>query len=223
MHNERIKKTGQPGPVEPLINHGSNKSLTVYGYMRVYKPGHPMADRNGWMLEHRFVAYENGLLVGRDDRRHVHHKDHNKLNNHISNLEVLTSEEHLETHAAEIRLDPTEMVKLRKQGKSTVEISEILGNNPGTIWRIINRWERENDVVGTLTGDATGMKKLRPMQAALQFLSDNFVFKTGEMHEYLRKHIRDSYSRTCTGSILDRLMKQKKIKKIAYGTYRVIE
>ena len=63
-------------------------------------PDHPNATKNGYVLLHR-VVMENyiGRLLTPDEV--VHHKDHNKKNNDISNLELLTSKEHFRLHSNE--------------------------------------------------------------------------------------------------------------------------
>lgn len=59
-------------------------------------PKHPVADSRGWAWEHRVVAYDAGLLV--DLALVVHHKDGDKSNNALDNLEVMTAGEHRRLH-----------------------------------------------------------------------------------------------------------------------------
>lgn len=99
-----------------------------------------MSDRRGWVLEHRMVAYDLGLLTGRSDRRHVHHRDHDKLNNEPGNLRVLTPSEHASEHTRARRLDPTPYVRMREAGMSLPAIAAVTGTNTGTIHRVIRRW-----------------------------------------------------------------------------------
>lgn len=63
-------------------------------------PDHPNATKNGYVLLHR-VIMENyiGRLLTPDEV--VHHKDHNKKNNDISNLELLSLNEHNRLHVNE--------------------------------------------------------------------------------------------------------------------------
>lgn len=69
-----------------------------YDYALV--PNHPKATKNGYVLLHR-VVMENaiGRLLTEDEE--VHHMDKNKHNNSISNLQLLTKEEHRKLHTSE--------------------------------------------------------------------------------------------------------------------------
>lgn len=67
------------------------------GYLLILRPDHPLANGQGYVLEHRLVAYEAGLLT--DPACHVHHKDGDKLNNVLRNLEVLTASDHHREHS----------------------------------------------------------------------------------------------------------------------------
>ena len=59
--------------------------------------GHPNATKNDYVLHHR-VVMENHLGRLLDKNEVVHHKDGNKKNNNIENLEVLDSREHVIHH-----------------------------------------------------------------------------------------------------------------------------
>ena len=82
------------------------------GYVVVHSPDHPMAAKNGKLLEHRLVMSEHlGRLL--EPGEVVHHKDGNRSNNAIENLELMASnKEHAATHAQE-----SELYQLRQQGK----------------------------------------------------------------------------------------------------------
>lgn len=67
-------------------------------YLYALVPDHPYATKNGYVLLHR-VVLENHLGRLLDKSEVVHHKDGNKLNNSVDNLEVLTQSEHAKIHA----------------------------------------------------------------------------------------------------------------------------
>lgn len=85
--------------------------LSVSGYRVRYMPDHPMSDKAGRLLEHRLVMSEHlGRLL--ESHEVVHHKDGNRSNNAIENLELLQShKEHVAVHAKE-----SELYQLHKQG-----------------------------------------------------------------------------------------------------------
>lgn len=68
-------------------------------YIYAVVPSHPKANKHGYVLLHR-VMMENhlGRLLEPDEV--VHHKDHNKHNNVISNLELMLSKEHNRMHSS---------------------------------------------------------------------------------------------------------------------------
>jgi hypothetical protein len=72
---------------------------TLTGYVRVWAPGHPLAHRDGYVLEHRLVAYDAGLLTNPAD--HVHHVNGDKTDNRVENLAVMSGAEHLRLHVRE--------------------------------------------------------------------------------------------------------------------------
>lgn len=99
--------------------NGKRKSIkhtgarhTQKGYVVVHRPDHPMSGKNGKLLEHRLVMSEHlGRML--DAREVVHHKDGNRSNNAIENLELMSGhKEHAATHAQE-----SELYQLHQQGK----------------------------------------------------------------------------------------------------------
>lgn len=66
------------------------------GYIRIYKPGHPLASADGYVLEHRLVIYEAGIEVPAGYR--IHHRNHDRADNRLENLVVLSAREHTWTH-----------------------------------------------------------------------------------------------------------------------------
>lgn len=72
------------------------------GYVLAWCPDHPRATRNR-VFEHILVMEK---ALGRDVSvdEHIHHTDHNRQNNAIANLQVMTPEEHASLHASEKRI-----------------------------------------------------------------------------------------------------------------------
>jgi predicted Zn-ribbon and HTH transcriptional regulator len=67
------------------------------GYRFIHAPGNPMADRYNYVAEHRLVAAEK---IGRPltSEEHVHHINHDKLDNRPENLMIVDRAQHLIEH-----------------------------------------------------------------------------------------------------------------------------
>ena len=85
--------------IKKIIGKGDYKYALV--------PEHPNSTKNGYVLLHRIVV-ENHLGRLLSPNEIVHHKNHNKFDNRIENLEVLTQKEHGKLHS---------MTKVRKMYK----------------------------------------------------------------------------------------------------------
>ncbi len=81
--------------------------LNYHGYIRLYiGRDHPWADKQGYILEHRFIV---GQQMGRNLRASevVHHKDHDRANNDPNNLEYCpSSRSHIAKHRKRTDLRP---------------------------------------------------------------------------------------------------------------------
>ena len=64
-----------------------------HGYRLLYRPGHPMATKNGYIMEHRLVMAEH---LGRNllETEVVHHINGEKADNRVENLLVMQASEH---------------------------------------------------------------------------------------------------------------------------------
>lgn len=76
--------------IEKLIKKGD--------YMYALVPNHPKATKNGYVLEHRIIM-ENYLGRILEDNEVVHHLNHDKFDNRLENLQVLTHNKHSKLHA----------------------------------------------------------------------------------------------------------------------------
>lgn len=80
--------------------HNSWKGGIVYwqGYRYLYRPQHPNCTWHGYVAEHRLVIEKS---IGRfldPQQEVVHHRDGDKRNNCLNNLELLNRAQHLLLH-----------------------------------------------------------------------------------------------------------------------------
>lgn len=82
------------------LNWKGGRTRNGNGYALLHVPEHPDADRDGYVVEHRYLMER---LIGRPLERseHVHHRNHDRSDNRLSNLELLTAAEHGKRHAEE--------------------------------------------------------------------------------------------------------------------------
>lgn len=68
------------------------------GYIYLLRKDHPKSDRDGYVLEHRIIM-EKKIKRYLKSEEIVHHKDSNRNNNNIKNLELHSSQaEHMKRH-----------------------------------------------------------------------------------------------------------------------------
>jgi hypothetical protein len=79
--------------------YGNYRHVMPSGYIRVWAPGHPAANADGYVLEHRKVVVDAGLTI--PYRSHVHHINGDRADNDLKNLEIKTVEAHRQSHATE--------------------------------------------------------------------------------------------------------------------------
>lgn len=78
---------------ETKLARSGGKTITSGGYVYVNKRSHPYCTRDGYVMEHRLVmeAHLGRFLT---DEEEVHHKNGNKIDNRLENLQLLTSSAH---------------------------------------------------------------------------------------------------------------------------------
>ena len=70
------------------------------GYVLLHLPDHPYRDYHGYVREHR-IAMEKHIGRHLLPDEVVHHIDQDKLNNDISNLQIMTPQAHMSLHSKE--------------------------------------------------------------------------------------------------------------------------
>ena len=127
IHNSEVRKgrkycSRSCWRKRPIKRNPRPRTITANGYVSVYAPDHPTADRQGRVLEHRLVwERAHGLLPEDWD---VHHKDGDKTNNALENLEAMPKSEHTSLHVADRRYTRQELID---------NLREVAAKNGGRI------------------------------------------------------------------------------------------
>ncbi len=77
-----------------------HKKVRNDGYVSIYFPEHPKSNNEGYIMEHILVMECN---IGRHlkDDEVVHHRNHNRADNRLINLQLMTFKEHAALHMKE--------------------------------------------------------------------------------------------------------------------------
>lgn len=90
---------GRTGAAHPAFK-GNRPIADRNGYLRVYDPTHPWRRNKGIIQEHvRIMELHIGRRIAPDEV--VHHRDHNRQNNNLENLQLLKRGEHSSRHRRE--------------------------------------------------------------------------------------------------------------------------
>lgn len=82
--------------------YGGHEKKKSDGYIVVYCPNHPNANKSGYVAKHRLVMEQHiGRLLLKDEV--VHHINGIKDDNRIENLKLMTEHEHRSLHSAHLR------------------------------------------------------------------------------------------------------------------------
>lgn len=84
-HYARFIKYGDPSSI--LRREPGSGSINENGYKLIWNPNHPNANASGRILEHRLIM-SNFLNRPLLDTEYVHHKNGNRMDNRIENLEL---------------------------------------------------------------------------------------------------------------------------------------
>ena len=69
------------------------------GYIMIWEPNHPLAGRDGYVLEHRKVVFDAGIEIPLD--HHVHHINGDRADNRLENLSVHACPDHHRMHVGD--------------------------------------------------------------------------------------------------------------------------
>lgn len=77
-------------------NWKGGRYLNDRGYVLILRPDHPNSRKDGYILEHRFVMSQ-ALGCPLQSGEIVHHKNGDKIDNRLENLQVTTQPAHTES------------------------------------------------------------------------------------------------------------------------------
>jgi hypothetical protein len=125
------------GENNPAYKHGRYTDCHS-GYIHVLRPNHPFCNTHGYVLEHRLIMEKHiDRYLTRDE--HVHHKNENRQDNRIENLQIVSPLEHLQIHGTSGKRIP----KDRKCAQCGVTVSRYKSHRlrSGFInsWKCIDR------------------------------------------------------------------------------------
>lgn len=141
--------------------------VTSKGYVVIYKPDHPRANKNGRVLEH-IVVWEQHNNKSVPKGYIIHHINENKSDNRIGNLQLMTAKEH--------RIYHNKKRVLSEETRKNISKSRI-GKCTG------NKNSRYKDI------DALEMKKLVESGLKLKDVCEKFNISRTNYYKKLKKLI----------------------------------
>lgn len=88
------------GKYHKVSKYGGHTKKRGDGYISVYKPDHPYASKDGYVMEHILVMENHiGRYLAKDEV--VHHINKNRSDNRLENLQLMTFKEHAGLHMKE--------------------------------------------------------------------------------------------------------------------------
>jgi len=140
-------ETPPPPDASPRRYKDAPTTVVKWGYVFEWCPTHPRA-HFGSTQQHRLVME---CHIGRflHNGEVVHHKNHDRTDNRLDNLELLTREQHGERHPAQKRHDPAIVEAVRRAAEDRTIPFASLGISPATLRRIRHQygieWNRRLD------------------------------------------------------------------------------
>jgi hypothetical protein len=102
MSAEQRKKlsAAKKGKIRKPSKYGGYTKVRTDGYISVFVPDHPNCNAEGLVMEHRLVMeYHIGRYLTKDEA--VHHINHDRRDNRLENLQLMTHGEHTALHNRE--------------------------------------------------------------------------------------------------------------------------
>ena len=119
------------------------------GYVKTWAPDHPWP-RKGYLREHiRVIELSIGRRIFPNEC--VHHKDHDRKNNAIENLELMNRGEHSQIHSKLTKDQAKEIILACHRKESSTVIGKRYGIAPnyarsiylGTAWKCLDEYRAQ--------------------------------------------------------------------------------
>jgi DNA polymerase I-like protein with 3'-5' exonuclease and polymerase domains len=189
------KAAGELLPGERVLSLSRGVSAS-YGYARLWATGHNEIPR-----EHRFV-YQH--ITGCEHMpQHVHHKNHNKLDNRPDNLEGMTASEHTRVHAFDRPLEVRREIANRNFGPYRGKLAKK-GEEHANWLGLTREWMV--DVLWKHAGKPTAFRDVYGIDYGT-------VQKYLEMHDIDVEFIRLHFNKRGQRLTLDRIRAGRKVHK----------
>ncbi len=138
------------------------------GYYQLFEPTHPLANKSGYVLEHRKIAWDAKLIT--NPSLQVHHINGVKDDNRIENLEIITASEHTTLHTKGSH-------RPRRDRSPCVECGVLTGSGYGLCTKHYKAvWQRKNKYKLMINGSTAG-KSITIAQIS-NIMRDNPVINT---------------------------------------------
>lgn len=105
-----------------------DRMLSSHGYVKVrVGKDHPLADPNGYAYEH-LIVWQNAGRALPDATQVLHHRNEDKTDNRLSNLELLTRREHASEHHRMVSDSVVREIRVRYDaGEDATTLAEEFG------------------------------------------------------------------------------------------------
>lgn len=136
------------GSAHPRWN--SEKIISSHGYVKVRVGiNHPLADKNGYAYEHLVVWQQAGRQIP-EAGQIIHHRNEDKTDNRLSNLELLTRREHAGEHHKMVSDSVVREIRVRyAAGEDATALAEEFGIPFQRAYRFL-RGETRKDAGGPI-------------------------------------------------------------------------
>lgn len=106
----------------------ADKIISSHGYAKIrIGIGHPLADPNGYAYEHLVVWQNAGRTLPSGDQI-IHHRNEDKTDNALSNLELLTRREHAAEHHQMVSDSVVREIRVRyAAGEDATKLADEFG------------------------------------------------------------------------------------------------